>query len=95
MGIGSVFNARLIGEGYPPITIWAPAAALALNVGANLWLVPWLGLRGAALSTSLAYAVWGVLVTGYCLRRTGNGWSQILRPPSLGAILRSLSARPR
>ena len=59
LGFGAVFNAKLMGEGYPSMTLWAPSIALAVNVALNLWLIPKLGLRGAALSTSLAYALWG------------------------------------
>ncbi|MFA6108346.1 MAG: polysaccharide biosynthesis C-terminal domain-containing protein [Candidatus Latescibacterota bacterium] len=72
-GCGSVFNSRLLGQGYPAVTLWAPALALGVNLGLNLWLIPTLGLRGAALSTSIAYSLWGVLVMGYCLRRSRLG----------------------
>lgn len=80
-GCGSVFNSRLIGQGYPPITAWAPALALGLNVGLNLWLIPLLGVKGAALSTSVAYTLWGLLVAWYCLRQWGISPRQILRVP--------------
>lgn len=86
-GFGSVFNTRLAGQGYPAITLWAPALALALNLALNLVLIPALGLRGAALSTSLAYGLWGLLVTRHCLRQLGCGWGAFLRgevsPPSI------------
>lgn len=86
-GFGSVFNTRLAGQGYPAITLWAPALALALNVALNLALIPAMGLVGAALSTSLAYGLWGLLVARRCLRQLGWGWSAFLRgkasPPSI------------
>lgn len=86
-GFGSVFNTRLAGQGYPAITLWAPALTLALNVALNLALIPAMGLTGAALSTSLAYGLWGLLVSGRCLRQLGCGWGAFLRgkasPPSI------------
>jgi len=86
-GFGSVFNTRLAGQGYPGITLWAPGLALGLNVALNLALIPILGLVGAALSTSLAYGLWGLLVTWHCLRQLGCGWGAFLRggepPPSI------------
>ena len=86
-GFGSVFNTRLAGQGYPPITLWAPALALALNIALNLALIPTLGLKGAALSTSLAYGLWGLLAAGRCLRQLGCSWGAFLRgkvsPPSI------------
>ena len=86
-GFGSVLNTRLAGQGYPAITLWAPALALALNVALNLALIPVMGLTGAALSTSLAYVLWGLLVARHGLRQLGCGWGAFLRgkasPPSI------------
>lgn len=78
-GFGSVFNTRLAGQGYPPITLWAPGLALGLNVALNLALIPALGLTGAALSTSLAYGLWGLLIARHALRQLGCGWGAFLR----------------
>ncbi|MCC7264504.1 MAG: polysaccharide biosynthesis C-terminal domain-containing protein [Candidatus Latescibacteria bacterium] len=89
-GFGSVFNTRLAGQGYPPITLWTPALALGLNVALNLALIPVLGLVGAALSTSLAYGLWGGLTAHHCLRQLGCGWGAFLRGVgSLPSIYRS------
>lgn len=86
-GFGSVFNTRLAGQGYPALTLWAPALALVLNLALNLALIPAMGLAGAALSTSLAYGLWGLLVARHCLRQLGCGWITFLRgktsPPSI------------
>lgn len=71
-GYGSVLNTKLAGEGYPPVTMWAPAAALGLNVGLNLLLIPRYGLMGAALSTSIAYGLWAAIVTLAYRRHTGR-----------------------
>ena len=75
---GSVLNVKLAGQGYPAITVWAPALALALNIGANLYLIPLWGLRGAAISTSIAYAVWAIIITSVYLRRSGHSWWSFL-----------------
>ena len=77
-GFGSVLNVKLAGQGYPAIIVWAPAAALILNVGANLVLIPAMGLRGAAISTSVAYGIWAVIITASYLHRTRLGWSSLL-----------------
>ena len=73
-GFGSVLNTKLAGEGYPPLTIWAAAAALAANVLLNIALIPTLGLDGAAISTSVAYILWAAIVTVGFRRRTGVAW---------------------
>ncbi len=82
-GFGSVLNTKLAGKGYPSVTIWAPALALGMNVVLNLALIPAMGLRGAALSTSIAYGFWSVVATNFYLHFTNLRWVDILKlPPS-------------
>lgn len=78
LGLGSVCNTKLAGQGYPAITLWAAAAAFALNLALNLYLIPALGLKGAALSTTIAYAAWSLLVGTRYLRSEGLGWGALL-----------------
>ena len=71
-GFGSILNTRLSGLGYPPVTIWAPAIALAVGVTSNVILIPDHGLVGAAAATSVSYALWTALVSVAYLRRRGS-----------------------
>ena len=82
LGLGSVCNTKLAGLGYPAVTLWAAAAAFALNLALNVYLIPALGLQGAAISTSLAYAFWALLVGTRYLRTEGLGWGALLYPRS-------------
>ena len=79
LGLGSVCNTKLAGQGYPAITLWAAAVALVLNIGLGLWLIPAWGLPGAAWSKSIACTVWALLVGGRYLRGEGMGWGAFLR----------------
>ena len=93
-GFGSVLNTKLAGQGYPPVTLWAPGLALAANVALNVWLIPQLGLKGAALSASVTYTLWALIVTVAYLRHTGLGWSAFLRARACGpTIEKSTSSR--
>lgn len=78
-GFGSVLNTKLAGQGYPPVTMWAPALALGINVVLNLALIPAMGLRGAALSTSVAYGIWSLVATICYFRHTNLSWADFLR----------------
>ena len=40
LGFGAVFNAKLMGEGYPSITLWAPSIALAVKRGPESMVDP-------------------------------------------------------
>ena len=82
-GFGSVLNTKLAGQGYPPVTFWAPGLALVASITLNLWLIPRLGLDGAALSTSVAYLLWSGIVTIAYLQSTGlHGTTFLRRQPS-------------
>jgi len=78
-GFGSVFNTKLAGQGFPPVTMWAPGIALCLNIPLNIWLISNMGLRGAALTTSITFTLWGLIVSSYYLRQAGLGWRDFLR----------------
>ncbi len=78
LGLGSVCNTKLAGQGYPAITMWAAALAFGLNIGLGLWLIPGWGLAGAAWAKSIAYTVWACLIGRRFLRSEGAGWGAFL-----------------
>ena len=78
LGVGSIFNTKLAGMGYPAVTQWAPGLAFAVNALLNAYLIPREGLRGAALATSLSYALWALCVARVYLRGEAIGWRDIL-----------------
>ena len=78
IGFGSVLNTKLAGQGYPPVTIWAPAIALAVKVGLAAALIPALELRGAALATTVSYILWAAIVTARYRRVVGTTWGGLL-----------------
>ena len=77
LGFGSVLNTKLAGLGYPPVTQWAPALAFATNAVLNIYLIPRLGLEGAALATSLSYALWATCITWAYMRAEALGWRDL------------------
>jgi len=60
MAMGKIFLFSLYGRGFPKITLIVPLSAFFLNVILNLWLIPKLGLTGAAISTSFSYILFGL-----------------------------------
>ncbi len=78
LGLGSVCNTKLAGQGYPAVTMWAAALAFGLNIGLGLWLIPGWGLAGAAWAKSIAYTVWACLIGRRFLRSEGAGWGAFL-----------------
>lgn len=60
LGTGTVVEAALLGLGRPGRAAALGGLALAATIGLDLWLIPLLGAPGAALASSLAYAVYGL-----------------------------------
>lgn len=78
LGVGSIFNTKLAGMGYPAVTQWAPGVAFVANALLNMYLIPREGLRGAALATSLSYALWALCVARVYLRGEALGWRDLI-----------------
>ncbi|HQO46881.1 MAG TPA: polysaccharide biosynthesis C-terminal domain-containing protein [Candidatus Cloacimonas sp.] len=72
LSFGSLFNNYLNSKGFPVISIILPAVALLVNIGLNLWLIPVMGINGAALSTSFSYFLWFILIV-YFEQRDSKG----------------------
>jgi len=79
-GLSGILMNHFAGDGLPSIVIGAPLAALALNVLLNVWLVPVLGLTGAALAASASALLMLGLSLASFLRRGGLPLRQALVP---------------
>jgi O-antigen/teichoic acid export membrane protein len=76
--------------GYPRSVVLAQLAALGTNVCANLFLLPRLGIVGAAASSALAYFVSALLITWAFSRRFQVPLRELVRPVSPLEILATL-----
>ena len=62
-------NNHIAGLGYPIMYVVILAAALAINIGLNLFLLPRMGVAGASVSSSISYCFWFLFVGGYLIHR--------------------------
>ncbi len=65
-------------EGYPLSLIMTTAAALAVNVGINLWLIPTQGAVGAAKASACAYSVYALLAFAMFWTSAGLRWRDLI-----------------
>ncbi len=72
VGIESVLVQHFIGTGLPATIPGFWLITLAINLGLNLVLVPRLGARGAAVTSTLSYALIFGLVAIYFCMKTGR-----------------------
>jgi O-antigen/teichoic acid export membrane protein len=77
VSIESVLVQHFTGTGLPLAIPLFWLLTLALNVGMNFALVPAWGARGAALSSTLSYALIFALVSIYFCRKTGRGLTEM------------------
>jgi O-antigen/teichoic acid export membrane protein len=69
MAAQAILANDLAGRDYPAFLPWMWLVLLVVNVGLNLVLLPSMGIAGAALSSTIAYALSLVLVARHWLRR--------------------------
>lgn len=63
-----MLNRHVNATGYPMYQLWVMVAGLATNVGANLLLLPRIGVAGASVASSISYAAWLGLLVVYVIR---------------------------
>lgn len=64
-----LLESHLAGMGKPHLALWALVPSLALNMGLNLWLIPYYGALGAAWATNISYALATAVYVAIYLRR--------------------------
>lgn len=97
MSLQTLLANDLAGRDYPVFLPWMWFVLLVVNLGLNLLWLPSLGIAGAALSSTIAYALCLVLVARYWLRRFPTIRARsllVLEPGELSALVARLRARP-
>ncbi len=92
-GLSGILMNHFAGDGLPSIVIGAPLGALAVNLALNAWLLPGLGLTGAALAASASALFMLALTMASFLRRGGLPLRQALVPVA-GEVAALLEIRP-
>jgi len=64
--LGAVQGRSLLAHNRVQGNFWASAIAAVANLAANLWLIPILGIEGAAIATASTYVLWSACVTAMC-----------------------------
>jgi len=90
MGLESVLVQHFTGTGLPAAIPWFWAITVVFNIGLNLLMVPRFGARGAAVNSTLSYALIFLLVAVYFRIKTGRGVAEtfILRAHELRRLLK-------
>ena len=82
MGYTKILASYIAGIGKPGVNALASSVGVVVNVVVNLMLIPWLGIYGAAIATSISYTIVTVIVYLSFLRITGIDWQSPIIPSS-------------
>jgi len=82
LGIGKVLSSAIAGRGYPRYTLTVAAITMPLTLGLYFLLIPLYDEWGAAVASSLSYALSAVLALVFFRRVTRIGLRQALVPLS-------------
>jgi O-antigen/teichoic acid export membrane protein len=93
----AVLSRYVVGRGRPGTATLVMVGGLAVNITANLLLIPVLGIRGAAASSSISYTCTAIAMVLVFRRLSGRGIAEtlVLRPSDVRAVVRSLRRRTR
>ncbi len=91
----AILSRYITGQGRPGAATAVMLVGLAANIASNVVLIPALGISGAAIASSISYALTAVLMVTLFLRLSGRGLAEtlVLRPRDVRAGLRSLRVR--
>jgi O-antigen/teichoic acid export membrane protein len=78
LGGAKVLSYEITGRGKPMINIVASGISLAVNIPLNLFLIPRMGISGAALASTISYSLTAVVVLVAFLKISGNSWVDTL-----------------
>ncbi len=71
--LGALFNTFLWSKGFPLFTILAPILPILIKIVINIVLIPKFGYYGAAISSSICYPLWFIiLLAWYFVRNKAN-----------------------
>lgn len=85
LSIAKVVLAEVIAQEKPHYPSLASGLAVVVNIAANFLLVPYMGISGAALASSLSYSLLALMWVWYYLRECGVRWTALV--PCTGDIL--------
>lgn len=74
-----VLNMDLAGKGKPWVSMKAMVPGLIVNIALNLILIPEMGAKGAALSSTISYGIAGILFLFFYCSETGLSVGDVLR----------------
>ncbi len=94
LSISNVLSNEIAGRGKPIVGTIAAGVSLVVNIPLNLFLIPRIGISGAALASSISYTLTALVVLLAFLKISKNSWVDtiLLKREDLEIYIGALSA---
>jgi O-antigen/teichoic acid export membrane protein len=79
-GLVKILSGDLFGRGLPELTLLPLGVATLADILFNFLLVPWLGVKGASLSSTLSYTIASIIIVVTFSKVSGVTYRRILIP---------------
>jgi O-antigen/teichoic acid export membrane protein len=73
-----VLSSALAGRGMPEATLYGGLVSFPVTIGLGLLLIPMIGIEGAAIASTAAYATNAAIILGLFVRKTGRSPLSVL-----------------
>ena len=80
IGIAGVLSSTIVGRGKPAYSLYSALIVTPVTIGLYLSLIPWLDATGAALASTISYALSFVVASAFYYRATGRRVHRLLKP---------------
>jgi O-antigen/teichoic acid export membrane protein len=80
LSLGKILTSYIAGRGRPGLISVGSAAAVVVNIGANLILIPHFGIAGAALASLISYSAFLAILLTACSRLSGRSILSLVVP---------------
>jgi len=78
LSIPKVLSNEMAGRGKPIVGTIAAVVSLAVNIPLNIFLIPRMGISGAALASTISYSVTAIVILVAFQKISGNSWVDTL-----------------
>lgn len=78
LSVYQILKVDLYGRDMPGFVSWCSVVAMTINIGLNFLLIPFYGINGAAISSSLSYGLATTILLVKFVHVTGNSYKEVL-----------------
>lgn len=80
LSLSKIISANLSGAGKPQYATYTSGITLGVTIGLDVALIPYFGINGAAIASSIAYIASAILAVSWFYKETQIPWKEVIFP---------------